>query len=240
MSSPPGGQAVRLRVSYKSATSLLAEFTRSVGKGGVTLESRKKVPLGTRFVFELLAQGVDKPVEVLGEVLQVTQGVGGKYLLHIRYDSPKNQEGLDALIHAIFESHKYEKMRKHPRIPLNLRCTEEAPYSPQYVVRDISMGGVGVEVESEKLPQNIRTGQPFLLEIWLSIGTLALYGEIIWTFTPPPERAKLLNPAFGVSFGKLRADTSERLERIITLKALPPPPWRARLSLGMDAVSRMP
>ena len=46
---------VRLRVTYKSAESLLSEFTRSVGKGAVTIESRKPLNIGTRFVFELLA-----------------------------------------------------------------------------------------------------------------------------------------------------------------------------------------
>lgn len=236
----PADRAVRLRVSYKSAESLLSEFTRSIGKGGVTIEARKAVPLGTRFIFELYAQGIDQPVEVVGQVLQVTKGVQGKHLLHIRYDASNDRAGLDTIIHRIFDAHRYEKVRKHPRIPLNLRGTEDTAYSAQYVVRDISMGGVGVEVEADKLPSHVRTGQPFLLEVWLSLGTLALYGEILWAFQPPPERAKLLNPSFGVSFGKLRPDTMERLEQIIQLKALPPPPWRARLSFGMDAVSRMP
>jgi hypothetical protein len=235
-----GTKSVRLKVNYKSAESLLAEFTRSVGKGGVTIESRKTVPLGTRFIFELYADGVKEAVEVHGEVLQITPGLGGKHLLHIRYDSTQERRGLDVLIQRIFEAHRNEKMRKHPRVPLNLRGTEDAPYSPQYVVRDVSMGGVGVEVEADKLPPHIKTGQPFLLEIWLSIGTLMLYGEILWTFTPPPDRAKLLNPAFGVQFGKLRPESSERLEEIIRLKGLPPPPWKARLSLGMEAVARMP
>lgn len=231
---------VRLKVSYKSAESLLSEFTRSIGKGGVTIESRKTVPLGTRFIFELYAQGRGKPVEVNGQVLQVTRGLQGKFLLHIRYDPTNERTGLDSLIQQIFEAHKYEKVRKHPRIPLNLRGTEDTPYSPQYVVRDISMGGVGVEVEADKLPTHIRPSAPFLLEIIVSAGTIALYGEIAWSFAPPEERAKLLNPSFGVAFGKLRPDTMERLEKIIHLRGLPPPPWKARLSFGMDAVSRMP
>jgi PilZ domain len=231
---------IRLKVSYKSAESLLSEFTRSVGRGGVTIETRKTVPLGTRFIFELYAQGIATPVEVFGQVLQVSPGLNDKHLLHIRYDSGTDRTGLDTVIQRIFEAQQFEKIRKHPRIPLNLRGTEDAPYSPQYVVRDISLGGVGVEVEADKLPPAVRTGQPFLLEIWLSLGSLALYGEILWAFTPPTDRARILNPAFGVQFGKLRPDTLERLERIVQLQGLPPPPWRARLSFGMDAVSRMP
>lgn len=233
-------EPIRFKVSYKSAQSLLSEFTRSVGKGGVTIQSRKRIPLGTKFIFELVSQGLERSVEVVGQVLQVTEGVGGTFLLHIRYDPSVDRQGLDALIQRIFDAHRFEKVRKHARIPLNLRGTEDAPYSPQYVVRDVSMGGIGVEVEAEKLPVAVRTGEPMLLEIWLSLGTLALYGEIVWAVTPPVDRAALMNPCFGVQFGKLRPETSERLQKIIQLKGLPPPPWRARLSFGMDAVARMP
>jgi hypothetical protein len=234
------GRSVRLKVNYKSAHTLISEFTRSVGKGGVTIESRKTVPLGTRFIFELYANGVTQPVEVFGQVLQISPALHGKHFLHIRYDPATDRKGLDVLIQRIFEAHQYEKARKHPRIPLNLRGTEDAPYSPQYVIRDISLGGVGVELEADRLPSHLRIGRPFLLEVWLSLGTLMLHGEILWTFNPPTERAKLLNPAFGVQFGKLRPDTVERLEEIIRLHGLPRPPWKARLSFGMEAVSRMP
>lgn len=233
-------QPIRLKVNYKSPQSVLSEFTRSVSRGSVTLESRKAVPPGTKFLFELHAEGVGAPVEVLGQVLQVTRGLNGKHLLHIRYDPGETREGLDALLDRIFQAHKYEKLRRYPRVPLNLRGTEDAPYSPQYVVRDISVGGVGVEVEADKLPDHVRPGQPFLLEVWLSLGTLGLYGEVLWSFTPPENRAAMLHPTFGVQFGKLRPETLQRLEKILQLRALPPPPWRARLSFGLAAVTRMP
>ena len=65
---------VRLRVSYRSPTSLLQAFTRSVGKGGVSLPSRKALERGTRFVFELVAPDVLEAVEVTGEVVEVRLG----------------------------------------------------------------------------------------------------------------------------------------------------------------------
>jgi hypothetical protein len=239
LSAPPPSP-VRLRVAYKTPEGLLGEFTRSVGKGGVAIESKKNLPVGTRFVFELRANGLDTPVEVLGEVVQVTPASKGKYLLNIRYDQGADRKGLDALIQRIFDAHKYEKVRKFPRIPIQLRGSEDAAYSPSYVVRDVSKGGVGVEVEAPSMPKGIRIGTPFLLELSLTIGTLTLHGEVVWVFTPPTERSKWINPSFGVAFGKLRPDTQERLEKILTLKGLPPPPWKARVSFGMDAVSRMP
>jgi hypothetical protein len=99
---------------------------------------------------------------------------------------------------------------------------------------------MGLEVESDKVPKAITVGGPFLCEIFLSIGTLLLHGEIVWVFAPPSDRAKFVNPSFGVRFGKLRADTEERLKKILELRGLPPPPWKARVSFGLDAVSRMP
>jgi hypothetical protein len=233
-------EPVRLKVTYKTPETLLGEFTRSVGKGGVAIESRRKLDLGQRFVFELWAKGLKTPVEVLGEVVQCNPLTKGKYLLNIRYDSATDRKGLDEMLQRINDSHQYEKVRKHPRVPLMLRATQEAPYSPSYAIRDISLGGLGIEIESDKVPPAVKVGTPFLCDIWLSIGTLSLYGEIVWVAIPPPDRAKWLSPAFGVRFGKLRPESKENLARILNLRGLPPPPWKARVAFGMDAVSRMP
>jgi hypothetical protein len=231
---------VRLRVSYKTPESLLGEFTRSVGKGGVAIESRKSLPVGTRFVFELSAKGVKAPLEVVGVVTECRAVSKGKYLVTIRYNPATDRKGLDEVLQRISESHKYEKVRKFPRLPINVPATEEQPYSAAYVIRDISLGGLGVEVAAEKLPLSVRVGEPFFCEIQLQGGALALHGEVVWTFSPPVERAKLASPCFGVKFGRLRTTTRDRLQRILELRGLPPPPWRARLSFGLDAVSRMP
>lgn len=233
-------EPIRLKVTYKTPQALLTEFTRSVGTGSVTIESRKEAPVGTRFVFELRAQGVEMPLEVHGEVVQVAPGQHGRCLLTVRYDPGTDRKGLDELLKRIFETHRFEKVRRHVRIPIQLRATEDAPDSPSYKVRDISLGGVGMEIEAPHVPPHVAVGTPFLLEVTLSLGKLALHGEVVWVVTPPPDRAAVLNPTFGVKFGKLRADTLEHLQRILELKGLPPPPWRARVSFGMDAVGRMP
>jgi hypothetical protein len=231
--------AIRLRVSYKSPQAVLSEFTKSVGKGAVALESKRDLPPGTKFLFELAAQGVESPVEVTGEVVS-SRPLGKRFLLTIRYDAGVDRKGLDSVLQQIFESHKYDKARKHPRVPLNLRATADAAYSTSYLVRDISMGGVGIEVESPTLPSMVKVGELFLLEVWLTLGTLALHGEVVWLSRPPGEAQKVLNPAFGVRFGRLHGDSTQRLEQIVSLRALPPPPWRARVSFGKEAMARMP
>lgn len=236
----PRSIPVRLRVGYKTPEALLSEFTRSVGRGGVTIESRKQLPTGTRFVFELHCQGVRESVEIFGEVLKVTTTDRGRYMLDIRYDAPHDRKGLDVLIQRIFDAHQYDKARKHARMPIRLRATDTALGDAlQYVVRDISRGGLGIELELPAIPKSVKMSTPFLLTLELSIGPLALHGEVVWLFQPPRDR-RVLNPALGVQFGKLRPDTVERLERILKLRGLPSPPWRAQVSFGLDAVERMP
>lgn len=233
-------EPIRLRIAYKTPQALLGEFTRSVGKGAVALMSRKTLPVGTRFVFEMYARNLGEPIEVHGEVVSVSPAGGGNYSISIRYDGGQNQRGLDKVLSQVLEAHRYEKVRKHPRIPLNLRATEEAPYSPAYVVRDISRGGVGIEVEAPEVPKTVRIGTPFLIEMSLSLGKMSLFGEVMWTFAPPPDRVAWVSPAFGVKFGKLQPQAVALLEKILALRGLPPPPWKAVIAFGMDAVGRMP
>lgn len=57
---------VRLKVAYKTPESLLGELTKSVGRGGVRIETKKSLPVGTKFVFELRSPGVRDAVEVSG------------------------------------------------------------------------------------------------------------------------------------------------------------------------------
>lgn len=211
-----------------------------MGKGAVALVSRKRVPVGTRFVFEMYAGKAGIPVEVHGEVVGVNRSGPDRYVVSVRYDPGDDRLGLDRVLSMVLEAHRLEKARKHPRIPLQLRATEETPYSPSYLLRDISRGGVGMEVEAPELPRYVTNGTPVLLQLSLSLGTLSLYGEVVWTFVPPPERTAWVSPAFGLRFGKLRPDTLDRLDRILALRSLPPPPWKATISFGMDAVSKMP
>ncbi len=236
----PSGPPIRLRITYQNPQSLLGEYARSVGKGAVALVSRKRLPVGTRFVFEMYAGRAGQPVEVFGEVVGVSRSGPDQYVVSVRYDPGADRAGLDRVLTQVLEAHRFEKARQHPRLPLTLRATEEQPYSPSYLLRDLSRGGAGLEVESPELPRQVQSGTPVLLEVSLSLGTLALFGEVAWTFSPPPDRVQWVSPAFGIKFGKLRPETLDRLDRILSLKSLPPPPWKAAISFGMDAVSRLP
>lgn len=231
---------VRLKVAYKTPQSLVGEYTRSVGQGGVTLETRRSLPLGTRFTFEMHAGGVPRPVEVLGEVVQVEPRARDRYLLTVRYGAAQDRGGLDAVLQHIFAQDERTGLRRFPRLPLHVRALEGRPLSPSFVVRDISRGGVGLEVSAPALPRMVQVGTPFLLEMDMKEGPLMLHGEVVWTSTVPRKGSDAVTPGFGATFGRLRPDMLARLEALMALESLPPAPWKARVSFGMDAVTRMP
>jgi hypothetical protein len=231
--------SVRLKVTYKTPEALIDEYTRSMGQGSVTLETRRSLTRGTRFVFEMQAQGVEHPVEVVGEVVHITARPGGRYHLTVKYNTSVDRAGLDAVLQRIF-AQEHEKLRKFPRIPLNVRAIESTPFSPAFYVKDISRGGVGMEVDAQSLPGMVKVGTPFLLEMELAPGPLLLPGEVMWTSTAFRAHSPV-TPIFGVGFSKqLPRDSAERLEALLALDAMPPGPWWARVSFGTEALSRMP
>jgi hypothetical protein len=71
----PGSAPVRLRISYRSPESLLQAFTKSVGRGACRCRVSGRWA-GTRFLFELTAESVTHPVEVLGEWWTTALGLG--------------------------------------------------------------------------------------------------------------------------------------------------------------------
>jgi hypothetical protein len=232
-SAPP----IRLKVGYKTPEALLGELTRSVGRGGVRLEAKKPVAVGTRFVFELKSAGVRAPVEVDGTVQAVTETAPGRFVLHIRYEPPKDRRGLDAVLERIFQAKEQDARRRAPRVPLHVRATERTPNSPVYRVRDLSRGGMGLDVECDALPKHLKVGEAALVQMRLTTGQLAAHGEIVWVVQP--DAAKGLPARVGVHFGRLSGPAAKRLDDLLTLRALPQPPWIARLAFGGEALAEM-
>ncbi|HEY0881455.1 MAG TPA: PilZ domain-containing protein [Archangium sp.] len=226
---------VRLKVAYKTPESLLGELTKSVGRGGVRIETAKSLPVGTKFLFELRSPGVLEAVEVFGTVLTVSETAPGRFVLAIRYEPAKTRSGLDAVIRRILEASQYDKKRKHPRIPLHVRATESRPESPTFRLRDISLGGVGVDAEAERLPAHVKVGEAFRLQMKLTTGMLSVPGQIVWAV--PTRFADTIPPRFGVSFGLLEPKLQDMLDELLSLRALPTPPWIAKVFIGTDALT---
>src|SRR5688572_29800626 len=119
-------------------------------------------------------------------------------------------------------------MRRFPRIPFHLRTREDRGIGPDYVVRDLSRGGAGLEVEAPVAPRYLRAGQAALLEVWLQEGLLALHGEVAWVYAPEDSDLGIA-PALGLRFGQLRQDLAARLDALLALRILVPANVRSRL-----------
>jgi hypothetical protein len=199
---------VRLRISYRSPESLLQAFTKSVGKGGVSLPSARPLERGTRFLFELTAESVTHPVEVLGEVVDVRRSASGEYFLNIRYVPGRSRKGLDAALMKLFEQHRHEKMRRYPRVPVHLKAQGTTQI---WSVRDLSRGGAGVELEQGSCPAMPGSGSRCCRAgPALASGRPCSTGR---SSGPPGHAAAPHRPGAGVEFGRLAGKMPRALDR---------------------------
>lgn len=218
-------EPVRLKVAYKTPEALLGELTRSVGRGGVRITAPRAPPVGTRFTFELRCRGVADPVEVGGTVLTTSEAAPGRFLVHIRYEAPRARRGIEAMLGRIAQTAGVDRHRHTLRLPLQVRATEPSPDSPGWRLRDLSVGGVGVDAEAGGLPAHVTVGTPFSLQLKLATGALALTGAVRWV---SPR-------SLGVAFAPREGPALGLLEDLLALRALPAPPWIARIAFGARA-----
>jgi type IV pilus assembly protein PilZ len=60
---------IELRVDYKKLNSFFADYTKNISKGGTFIKTKKTLPVGTRFLFQLTVPGREGPFELKGEVV---------------------------------------------------------------------------------------------------------------------------------------------------------------------------
>jgi Tfp pilus assembly protein PilZ len=195
---------IRLKVVYKSPQSLVTRYTSSVSKGGCVIQTTRPLEAGTRFVFEMFASGDDSPVEVEGEVTGVEPAGDGQFKLSIRYTPTRaKRQNLERLLDRIFNERPANEVRAHARIPVNLVAVDEDDEGVLYLVRDLSMGGIGLRLGSEReLPDHVRLGSVVDLVVKAK-GDAAyrLRGEVVWT---TGGGSGLTRAGFGVRFVPLK------------------------------------
>jgi hypothetical protein len=139
------------------------------------------------------------------------------------------------MLRSIVGAGQADAKRKHPRIPLHVRAVEDHQDSAVFRLRDISRGGVGIDVDGEAMPTHVRPGVPFLMQMKLSTAPLVVTGQVVWTQTQRVEGAPL---RLGVAFTPLAPEHAGHLEDLLQLRALPSPPWIARLVFGAEALAK--
>jgi uncharacterized protein (TIGR02266 family) len=210
---------IRLEVVYRSARSLVTEYTSSVSKGGCRLQCKQPLEVGTRFLFEMIAARSRTPVELLGEVVWCRPGTeAGLYEVGIRYvPSDDKRAALEAMLEEIFREHDFETARLHVRVPVNLVARDTVEPALKYLVRDISRGGLGLRLPMDVgLPAHLKPRTLVSLAVRLNDEITEIGGEVVWTLEGQPG---LTHAAMGVAFLGLRPyqlktiDTLSRLNR---------------------------
>jgi uncharacterized protein (TIGR02266 family) len=219
---------IRLEVVYRSARSLVTEYTTSVSKGGCRLQSKQPLAVGTRFEFQMLSGPGAKPVEILGEVVWCQPGPEkGLHEVGIRYlPADDKRAALEAVLEEIFKEHAFDKKRVHVRVPVNLVAEDAAQPTRKYLVRDISTGGIGLRLPVDlDLSDELKTGTRVTLAVTLGKDTVEIRGEVVWTLA---RRPGLTHAALGVTFRDLGPEHLRTIEALCHLSR----PAVLRLSLG--------
>lgn len=218
---------IRLKVTYKSAESLVTEYTTCLSKGGCAMVTEREVARGTKFVFEMYATDHHAPLEVEGEVVRV-QPIEGtrKFEIGIRYVTAGAQrEVLDDLISRIMVDPSFRELRRYPRIPVNLVAHDRDPHI-RYLIRDASRGGICIE--GRTVSNDVHAETPIDLKVWLREQTtpISIRGAVAWLHrSSRPVRTRM-----GVRFDPLDDSQLMVIEGIVRLMR----PHRLELSLGTE------
>lgn len=213
---------VRLKVVFRTAHSLLTEYTTSVSKGGCRIEAHQPIEIGTRFIFEMFAGKSRSPVEIEGVVKRCEKAsTAGRYEIGIQYTPAEGKRAaLEGVIDEIFSEHEYEKARRHARVPVNLIATDAGTPQLKYLIRDLSLGGLGLRLPAgAPVPAHVQVGSGVRLTVRSQV-PIEIAGEVVWTVA---GIGALTHPGIGISFVGMgpeqeqAIDALSRLQRTVAL-----------------------
>jgi hypothetical protein len=144
--------AVRLHAWYRSAGSLLRELSRALNQGQTLLRADSGLPVGTRLVLAMAADGLSTPLEVQGTVTS-SEFRAGQHEMTLRYDFDSGaQRG--ALNEALAGMRRQTKRpRKVTRVPLTLATdADELARGLEVTVTDASRSGARLRIAGTTLP----------------------------------------------------------------------------------------
>lgn len=179
---------IRLRAEYSTALKTVAEVTRAISKGGMTLQSRNPLPVGTRFELELCSPELpDTRLRLVGEVTAVREqaDVDGapRYglLIEYRFATDEERTRVQSAIERILHMNPQDRRREHPRVPSAYKVIEAGDFSPQWTIRNLSEGGLLLECDT---PQTGRAdavvGTRARLEIGAGGRRFEILATIVW------------------------------------------------------------
>ena len=98
---------IELRVEYKRFNTFLADYTKNISRGGTFIATKKPLPRGTEFRFELTVPKLPKPLSLKGKVMWTTtaedasranpSGMGIEFL----FDSDSDRQDMASLVERV-------------------------------------------------------------------------------------------------------------------------------------------
>jgi uncharacterized protein (TIGR02266 family) len=205
---------IRLAVRYPSARSLLGDYTRSVSKGGASIESERNLSIGTEFVFEMSSPELPEPVEIKGKVVWTRPSANdGRFTLGIQYafEDEQRRERLEQVIETILAEHQYERQRKHPRVPVSIEVRGQ---NRVWQMRDLSVGGAMLQAASTAAI-SIAAGQRLQLDVRVQQFDAVLHAEAVWVAQPYTVNRQTVAGRIGLRFVDLEPELAEIIEQIM-------------------------
>lgn len=177
-------------MQYESAFATVEALTRALSQGGAVLETKNPLPVGTRFAFELLSPELpNTKLQLAGTVLEVVeQGIdvdGEKrfgLVIEYRFDSEEDRSRVQSAIERLLAIGRNEMRREFPRVPTAYRVRDpDDPLGAVYVMRNLSEGGMLLELASGLGGDTASVGQRARLEVVSGERTWTILGTIAWT-----------------------------------------------------------
>ena len=70
-------EAIELKVEYERLNAFFADYTKNISRGGTFIHTRKPLPVGTEFLFQLLVPTLAAPLEIRGRVKWIVEAGEG-------------------------------------------------------------------------------------------------------------------------------------------------------------------
>ena len=213
---------VTLKAGYISPRALVNEYTRSVGRGSVVVPSPRALEVGTRIVFEMSAIGLPAPIPVLGEVVRVQENPTGGFLVAVRYlPDDRARSGVMDAVARLMALQQFEQQRSTPRIPLNLPAWIQ-PSGDRATIADMSLGGLRLVFSAlPRLPRGFERGA--VLDVAIRSDSPSATATVAWCRTPPVGVSNV-PAAAGLQFAKMPQETSQVVDRLLSLMDFAPGP----------------
>ncbi|MBW2260520.1 MAG: TIGR02266 family protein [Deltaproteobacteria bacterium] len=100
---------IELKVEYKRVNTFLSDFCKNISRNYTFIKTKNPLPVGTLFLFRIVAPGIDEPLNIRGFVKKVvtvesaTDGESAGMDIQFEYEEQAERESLMRRVHALID-----------------------------------------------------------------------------------------------------------------------------------------